>query len=132
VVVSQPTDAESRQRVDILRLKGAEIIEVAPDADARAATLAALQELGKLGVLSVFVEGGAHTHGQFVDSGLADRVCAFIAPKIVGGVDARGAVGGVGAERLDNALKMIPGSARMRQVGEDCLIEGALSEWGAL
>lgn len=132
VAVVRPEDAETTARIGALRAKGAEIVEATRDEAFNVSAAEVLRELGKRGVLSVLVEGGAHTHGQFIDARLADRVCAFVAPAIVGGKEARSAVNGLGAESMADAWKLIPGSAQMQAVGDDFLIEGALSEWGAL
>lgn len=55
-----------------------------------------LAVLYRLGIMSVFVEGGADTLGGFFDQKLADKVYFFIAPKIIGGKSALSSVGGEG------------------------------------
>src|SRR4029077_15278131 len=115
------------ERVRALRAKGAEVVEVARGPGG-VSMPEALSELAKRGVLSIFCEGGALTHGSLIDARLADRVCVFVAPKIVGGEGARGAVSGGGVEKMGNALKLL--SVERQQAGEDYLIVGAMSEWG--
>ncbi len=61
-----------------------------------------LKKLGKMGVQSVFVEGGSETHGKFFDAGVVDRVVFFVAPKIIGG-KGLSVVGGNGVKKLKNA-----------------------------
>jgi diaminohydroxyphosphoribosylaminopyrimidine deaminase/5-amino-6-(5-phosphoribosylamino)uracil reductase len=46
------------------------------------------------------VEGGAKVLGSFFDSGQIDEFHVFIAPKILGGEQSPGAVGGAGLERV--------------------------------
>jgi len=62
-----------------------------------------LDELGKRTLQSVLVEGGAGVAGEFVDAGLVNKATFFIAPKIVGGREAPGAVNGLGVEFMRDA-----------------------------
>jgi diaminohydroxyphosphoribosylaminopyrimidine deaminase/5-amino-6-(5-phosphoribosylamino)uracil reductase len=45
---------------------------------------AALELLGREGVLQVLVEGGATVHGSLLDAGLADEIVAYVAPVVLG------------------------------------------------
>jgi len=65
-----------------------------------------LKELGDRSLHSLLVEGGGAVAGNFIDAGLVDKVTFFIAPKIVGGSDAPGAVGGTGVELMAGALEL--------------------------
>ena len=56
--------------------------------------------------LDVLVEGGGEVNGSFLQSGLAHRVAFFYAPKILGGNLSRAAVGGEGAQRLEDSLQL--------------------------
>ena len=55
-----------------------------------------LCKLSRHGVTSLLVEGGAATLGEFFDARRVDRVAVFLAPRILGGDDAPGGVGGNG------------------------------------
>ncbi len=55
-----------------------------------------LRMLARHGVTSLMVEGGAETLGEFFRAGLVDRVAVFLAPRVLGGERATGAVGGAG------------------------------------
>ena len=55
-----------------------------------------LSRLGRAGVTSLVVEGGSETLESFFQAGLVDRVTVFVSPRILGGKDAVGAVGGRG------------------------------------
>lgn len=57
---------------------------------------ALLDHAGSLGIDSILVEGGPALHGAFIDGGLANRVQAYIAPKLFGGASAPGPVAGRG------------------------------------
>ena len=65
-----------------------------------------LDELGNRGIQSVLVEGGATVAAAFVEAGLINKVSVFIAPLIIGGCDAPSAVGGLGVERISDALQL--------------------------
>jgi diaminohydroxyphosphoribosylaminopyrimidine deaminase/5-amino-6-(5-phosphoribosylamino)uracil reductase len=78
-----------------------------------------VSELGRHGVSSLLVEGGAETLGSFFAAGLVDRVAAFLAPRILGGAGAPAAVGGPGF-----ALSRTPrlSGVRVEHVGGDLLV----------
>jgi diaminohydroxyphosphoribosylaminopyrimidine deaminase/5-amino-6-(5-phosphoribosylamino)uracil reductase len=99
VVANERADpAKARE----LRDRGAEVITLH---DARnPSTL--LRELAERSVQSVLVEGGARVAGHFVDAGAVSKVSFFIAPKIVGGVEAPGAIGGKGVETMTDAWSL--------------------------
>ena len=55
---------------------------------------------------SVIVEGGAAVAGSFVEQKLIDKVTFFLAPKIIGGNEAKPAIGGEGFAKLTDALEL--------------------------
>ena len=83
---------------------------------------ALLEKLAAMEITSVLVEGGSEVHGAFIDAGLAERVYAFIAPKIIGGKEAIGPVGGIGSTDMGKALQLH--GVEYKQVGVDFLITG--------
>lgn len=82
----------------------------------------ALDELGRLGINELLVEGGSRLLGSLFDAALVDRVVAFVAPAIVGGDRALGPVGGLGAATMTGARRLV--DVRMRHIGPDLLVEG--------
>lgn len=100
---------------------GAKVVVFDPE-DGRVPLEALLRYLGDMGINSILVEGGGTLHGALLDAGLADKVVAFVAPKLVGGANAPGPVGGVGVEEMGSALELTEVS--VTQVGRDLLIEG--------
>jgi len=96
------TGAEANSEA-VARLKK-QGVEVVSDAASGRDVLKVLEELGRRSIQSVLVEGGAGVAGAFVDAGLVDKVTFFVAPVLVGGSEAPGAVGGVGVERMADAL----------------------------
>lgn len=65
-----------------------------------------LAELGNRFLQSVLVEGGASVAGGLLQAGLVDKVTFFIAPRLIGGRDAPSAIGGLGVERLSDAVNL--------------------------
>jgi diaminohydroxyphosphoribosylaminopyrimidine deaminase/5-amino-6-(5-phosphoribosylamino)uracil reductase len=64
-----------------------------------------LAELGRQRMTNVLVEGGAGVLGSFLDAGAADELHVFVAPKVIGGDGALSPVGGIGIERIADALR---------------------------
>jgi diaminohydroxyphosphoribosylaminopyrimidine deaminase/5-amino-6-(5-phosphoribosylamino)uracil reductase len=64
-------------RARILRQPGETVSE-------RGALPAILRRLGRRGITTVLVEGGARVHGEFLEANLWDELRLFIAPKIFG------------------------------------------------
>ena len=100
-----------------LRARGAEVWTLPSDRAGRVRLSELLRRLGRRGITSLLVEGGAEVHGEFLSAGLADAVAVFVAPRILGGAAAPSAVAGrgfalargpriagVAVERLDRDL----------------------------
>lgn len=84
-----------------------------------------LKELFKFGIGSVFVEGGAMTHGVFWDEKAVDRALFYVAPKIMGGAKSFSAVGGEGAKSIKN-LRTLK-NVNVEMVGENLKVEGFIN-----
>ena len=67
---------------------------------------AVLDELKKRELQSVLVEGGTEIAGAFCDAKLVDKLTFIVAPIIIGGHDAPIAIGGNGANALENAMRL--------------------------
>jgi diaminohydroxyphosphoribosylaminopyrimidine deaminase/5-amino-6-(5-phosphoribosylamino)uracil reductase len=100
----------------------AEVIKLPAAPDGRVALAPLLDELGKRGVLSLLVEGGSEVHASFFASGLVDKVHAYVAPRLIGGREAPGPVGGAGVERLAEAIPL--SGMNSTRLGPDLLITG--------
>jgi diaminohydroxyphosphoribosylaminopyrimidine deaminase/5-amino-6-(5-phosphoribosylamino)uracil reductase len=85
---------------------------------------ALLDELGRRRMTNVMVEGGGRLLGSLFDARLVDELHVFIAPKLVGGSDAPGPVGGEGVAAIAEALRLpSPGFERL---GDDVYVHGRL------
>ncbi len=114
--------------VEALRDSGAEVMLV-PDSGPRDIG-AVLDALGRRGILNLLVEGGGAVLGSFFDLRLVDRVEAFIAPIVLGGLEAPGPVGGVGSEMLADAFLLTDSATSIS--GDDIRFSGVLREYGPL
>ena len=84
--------------------------------------LGVMEELGSRLIHSVLVEGGATVAGNFIDSGLVDKVTFFIAPLVIGGREAPNAIGGWGPDKLIDALTL--NDVEVVQHGRDIEVTG--------
>jgi diaminohydroxyphosphoribosylaminopyrimidine deaminase/5-amino-6-(5-phosphoribosylamino)uracil reductase len=110
-------------RVDPLRSAGAEVISLAGDRERRLSD--ALAELGRRGISSLLVEGGAELAGALLAAGEVDQLRVFIAPVVLGG--GRPLAAGGGFERVEDAAR--PLGVGWERVGEDMLASARLREW---
>ena len=78
--------------------------------------------LGEREVASVVVEGGGALLGSLFDGGLIDKVCAFVAPVVVGGAGAPSPVAGEGVELIGDALRLR--DVDVLRLGEDVAVVG--------
>src|SRR6266581_5496975 len=67
---------------------------------------AMMNELANREIQSVLVEGGATLAGALIDARLVNKVTFFIAPMIIGGLNAPTAVAGTGASRIKDAFQL--------------------------
>ena len=112
-------------RIEALAAKGVEVL-VVPEDNAGVDLRHLFQLLGSQEITSILVEGGAMVNASILKAGLADKVCWFIAPKIVGGHAAPGPIGGQGATFLHDAWQVKDMTAEF--AGQDLMISGYLRD----
>jgi diaminohydroxyphosphoribosylaminopyrimidine deaminase/5-amino-6-(5-phosphoribosylamino)uracil reductase len=96
--------------------------------DTESARVAAgLTELGERDVQSLLLEGGPHLAGAFFDAGEVDEARIFIAPLLVGGGHARGALDGQGVELIGQAPRAL--STEIETIDGDVLVQARFTEW---
>ena len=88
------TAGASPARVELLRQAGAKVLVAG--AGPRVDLAGLLKILVQEGITSVLIEGGAAIHGSALAERIVDKAAWLIAPIIIGGRDAPGAVGGEG------------------------------------
>jgi diaminohydroxyphosphoribosylaminopyrimidine deaminase/5-amino-6-(5-phosphoribosylamino)uracil reductase len=117
-------DAPS-ERVAALRGAGVDVIPVVGDPIERVG--GGLSELGRRGVTSLLLEGGAGLAGSFVDARVLDELRLFIAPIVLGGAGARPLAAGTGAASIADATRAL--ALEWSRSGEDLLVCARLREW---
>ncbi len=107
-------------KLEALRETGAEVLVVNDGPQVDLVKLVKL--LGKKEITSVLIEGGSAVHAAAFNAGLVDKVAWFIAPKIIGGWEAPGPVGGPGVEDPSEAVEL--DELKVINLGPDLLVEG--------
>jgi diaminohydroxyphosphoribosylaminopyrimidine deaminase / 5-amino-6-(5-phosphoribosylamino)uracil reductase len=107
--------ALQRQGVDVVML---------PLIRGRVSLLALMRELGKRGITSLLVEGGGEVNAAMLRAKVVQQVRLYMAPSLLGGIDAKGMIGGKGPRRLAAAFKLK--HVRTRSLGGDIVVEGEL------
>jgi diaminohydroxyphosphoribosylaminopyrimidine deaminase / 5-amino-6-(5-phosphoribosylamino)uracil reductase len=118
--------ASKRRPADQLRSAGVEVL-VASGANEAARVADALVQLGEQGVQSILLEGGPHLAGVFLEAHEIDEARIFVAPLLIGGRGARGAVEAQGLERLADAARAQ--TSTVEAIDGDALICARLREW---
>lgn len=121
-----PTIIAASETADDARLRaytaaGAEVMQL-PHTQTGLDLRVLLRNLAQKGLMSVLVEGGATINASIINENLADKVFWFIAPKLIGGVQAPGPVGGSGVNHLQDAAELE--DIQLETVGGDILISG--------
>ncbi len=116
------TPAIPDEHVRALQARNVQVLVLPPDPQGRVDVAALLETLGRQEITHLLVEGGSQVLGTFVDLGLVDKFVVFIAPLIIGGAEAPQPVGGRGAERIADALRLE--RLQWQSVGPDIMVTG--------
>jgi diaminohydroxyphosphoribosylaminopyrimidine deaminase/5-amino-6-(5-phosphoribosylamino)uracil reductase len=71
---------------------------------------------------NLLVEGGSDVLGSFLDAGAIDEVHVDVAPILIGGRQGKTAVGGIGVDRVADALRLA--EWKVERAGEDYYLHG--------
>lgn len=113
--------ASDRSRCAALQDAGAEVLSF-PGTDGRVNLSGLLEHLGKLGVVSLLVEGGGGVLGAMLDARLIDKLSVFLGPMLIGGAAARSPIEGAGATTMADVLRLE--RTTTESIGPDWLITG--------
>lgn len=116
VLLFTSSDAEPSSE---LKQLGVELIRI--EGGARD-LFAMMNELADREIQSVLAEGGGTLAGALMDAGLIDKVTFFIAPMLIGGLNAPTAMAGTGASRMKDAFQLE--DVEVIQRGRDIEITG--------
>ncbi|HBU06742.1 MAG TPA: bifunctional diaminohydroxyphosphoribosylaminopyrimidine deaminase/5-amino-6-(5-phosphoribosylamino)uracil reductase RibD [Candidatus Magasanikbacteria bacterium] len=89
-----------------------------------------LDFFSKQGIQKIFVEGGGGVHGTFVDAhkkngNVIDEIIFYLAPKIIGGREAKTVVGGEGINLVSDSLNLV--SLDYKLINDNMKIRGRVS-----
>ena len=124
VIVAVAENA-SPEKVEKLQAAGAEVLVIEEEQN-RVCLSALMRKLGQKEITSVLIEGGGEINASALKAKIVDKVSFFIAPKLIGGVNAPGSIGGEGIQRLSEALALR--DLNIMPIEEDFLIEGYVGE----
>ena len=105
VIVAITAEAP-RENVDTLEKAGAEVITVPASHGNQVCFKSLMEILGKCEITSVLIEGGSEINASAIAAGVVDKVMCFVAPKLIGGQDAPGPIGGIGIRSLADAVNL--------------------------
>ena len=120
------TDKADKDKILKLQAQDVDVIVVDKDENDKVDIEKLLDILGQQNICSILVEGGATLSGSFVAKKLVDKVYFFIAPKIVGGKEAKTPVAGIGILNLQEALALK--DIQIEKLEEDILIIGRVDK----
>lgn len=120
------TDKADKDKILKLQAQNVDVIVVDKDENDKVDIEKLLNILGQKNICSILVEGGATLSGSFVAKKLVDKVYFFIAPKIIGGKEAKTPVAGTGILNLQEALSLK--DIKIEKLEEDILIIGRVDK----
>lgn len=120
------TDKADKDKILKLQAQDVDVIVVDKDENDKVDIEKLLDILGQQNICSILVEGGATLSGSFVAKKLVDKVYFFIAPKIIGGKEAKTPVAGTGILNLQEALTLK--DIQFEKLEEDILIIGRVDK----
>lgn len=100
--------------------RGCEIL-VVDKKDGRVDLSKLMQHLGGMGIDSILLEGGASLNWSALENGIVHKVQTYLAPKLVGGVEAKSPIGGAGIAEMNQAVRLSP--PKVTILGDDILLE---------
>jgi diaminohydroxyphosphoribosylaminopyrimidine deaminase / 5-amino-6-(5-phosphoribosylamino)uracil reductase len=122
-VLAITTSAASAERRKRLEAKGVRV-EVKERKDGRASLQGVVELLAKEKYLSLMIEAGSKVNWSALESGVADKIFFYYAPKILGGMHSLPVAGGVGRRRRNDAIRVH--NVRLHSIATD---EFAVEAW---
>ncbi len=113
------TSAAPEEKAKKIKEKGIEILVIPADKEGKVGLKELLKTLGAMEISSLLVEGGGEVYTGFLKLGLADKIVAIIAPKILG--RGRDTVRDLNITDINKAIPFI--FEKVYRSGEDIVIE---------
>jgi diaminohydroxyphosphoribosylaminopyrimidine deaminase/5-amino-6-(5-phosphoribosylamino)uracil reductase len=99
------TSAAPAERRNALESRGVRVL-ILDGRDGRSDLRAAIEAVAQQQYLSVLIEAGAKVNWAALETGVADKVFFYYAPKILGGLESLSMAGGVGRRRRADAIRI--------------------------
>jgi diaminohydroxyphosphoribosylaminopyrimidine deaminase/5-amino-6-(5-phosphoribosylamino)uracil reductase len=101
VVTTSAGSVERRKRLERMGVR----VEVLEGSDGRVSIQAVVELLGREKYLSLMIEAGSRVNWSTLESGAADKIYFYYAPKILGGTQSLPVAGGTGRRRRRDAIR---------------------------
>lgn len=115
------THKADKDKIKLLEERNVEVI-VAKEKDGRVDITSLIDKLGEKKIDSILLEGGSEINFSCLQEGIVDKVRIYIAPKILGGNNAKGAVGGRGVSEMIDSFNIE--NIDISTIGSDIVVEG--------
>ena len=115
------TAVSDTEKIKKYQQAGCWVIECGTDDSQKVDLIKLMDILGEHKIDSVLLEGGARLNWSALNSGIVNKVQAYIAPKLFGGERSKSPIGGRGVDFPDNAFMLE--DSKIKNFGEDILIE---------
>jgi len=99
------TSAAPAERRRALESRGVEVL-ILDGRDGRSDLRAAIEAIAQRRYLSVLIEAGAKVNWAALETGVADKIFFYYAPKILGGLESLSMAGGAGRRRRADAIRV--------------------------
>ncbi len=123
-VILATTSAIQSKKEELLAQRGVRVIKV-QDRDGYVHMGKLMEELYRLDIDSILLEGGGGLNASALDYGMVDKVMLFIAPKIIGGRNAVTPVEGTGIHFMKDAIGLK--NINVSRFDQDILVEGYIA-----
>ncbi len=120
VAVGDSVPEDKRNR---LESRGIQVLR-SPLKDGRIDLAQLMVRLGEMEITSILLEGGGRVIAAALAAGIADKICFFYAPKILGGDDGVPICSGTGPALMKEAIPVK--DMAVHRFGEDVMVEGYL------
>ena len=122
VACSQEALESERKQEKIKRLKEAGIQIIGTEGAHGVNLVELMKKLGGQNIDSILLEGGGTLNASALEDGIVNKVYAYIAGKLIGGMDARSPVEGMGIDRMADAITLQ--NVEIEKLGDDFCIVG--------
>lgn len=118
-------DVEEERRKPFI-FRGCRVVSVPVHEPGYLSLTEILKHLGRMGVSTLLVEGGATVYTSFLQQKLADRLITVIAPKVIG-ADGVPVIGNLGVTKMSEVESWK--FRKVKRMGEDVMVEIVLKEY---